>query len=115
MLAARLGCVCLICCLYFCYSCQIAMQSYTIVAQFKTIGLVNNQPTPDRQRNARSTKNIATVPESVQEIPKQSIFHLAYELSLTQTSTWRIYRGDLVLHLFKNQLSQLWLSLAEVT
>ena len=30
-----------------------------LVAKFETIGSVNNQPTPVRQRNARSAKNIA--------------------------------------------------------
>ena len=41
-----------------------------LVAKFETTGLVNNQPTPVRQKNARSAENIASVRESVQENPR---------------------------------------------
>ncbi|KAF7273564.1 hypothetical protein GWI33_013726 [Rhynchophorus ferrugineus] len=69
-----------------------------LVAKFETTGSVNNQPTPVRQRNARSVENIAAVCESVQEKPGQSIPRLAQELGLSQTSTWRILRRDLGQH-----------------
>lgn len=77
-----------------------------LVAKFETTGSVNNQPTPVRQRNARSAENIAAVRESVQENPRQSIPRRAQELGLSQTSTWRILRRDLGLHPYKIQLTQ---------
>ena len=75
-------------------------------AQFETTGSVNNQPTPVRQRNAISAKNIATVRESVQENPRQSIPRRAQALGLSQTSTWRILHRDLGLHAYKIKLTQ---------
>ncbi|GJQ69936.1 hypothetical protein Trydic_g22468 [Trypoxylus dichotomus] len=38
-----------------------------LVAKFETTGPLKNQPTPVRQRNARSAENIAAVRESVQD------------------------------------------------
>ena len=43
------------------------------VEKFETTGLVMDQPTPVRCRNARSDKNIATVRDSVSEDPNLSI------------------------------------------
>ncbi|EFN75580.1 hypothetical protein EAI_08636, partial [Harpegnathos saltator] len=77
-----------------------------LVAKFETTGSLNDQPTPVRQRNARSAENIAAVSESVQENPRQSIPRRAQELGLSQTSTWRILRRDLGLHPYKIQLAQ---------
>lgn len=77
-----------------------------LVAKFETTGSVNNQPTPVRQRNARSTENVTAVRESIQENPRQSIPRRAQELGLSQTSTWRILRRDLGLHPYKIQLTQ---------
>ncbi|KAG8289458.1 hypothetical protein J6590_104028 [Homalodisca vitripennis] len=59
-----------------------------LVAKFEKTGSVNNQPTPRRERNSRSIENVATVRESVQRNPRQSIPRRAQELGLSQTSTW---------------------------
>jgi len=58
-----------------------------LVAKFETTGLVNDQLTPVRQRNARSAENIAAVRESVQENAGQSIPRRAQELGLSKSST----------------------------
>ena len=79
-----------------------------LVTKFETTSSVNNQPTPVHQRNIRSTKNIATVRESVQENLRQSISLLPHEqdFGLSQTSTWRILDWDLKMHLYKIKLTQ---------
>ncbi|KAJ8934256.1 hypothetical protein NQ318_013378 [Aromia moschata] len=77
-----------------------------LVAKFETSGAVNNRPIQVRQMNTRSVENIAAVRVSVQENPRQSIPRHAQELGLSQTSTWRIFRRDLGLHLYKIQLTQ---------
>ena len=58
-----------------------------IVEKFETTGLVMDQPTPVRRRNARSDQNIVAVRENVNEDPILSIPHRAQELGLSQTST----------------------------
>ena len=77
-----------------------------LVTKFQTTGSVNNQPSPECQRNARSNENIAAVRESLQETPRQSIPRRAQALGFSQTSTWRILRRDLDLHPYKIQLTQ---------
>ena len=77
-----------------------------VVDKFESTGSVNDRPTPVRRRNARSAENIATIRESVQENPRQSIPRRAQEFGLSQTSTWRILRRDLSLHPYKIQLTQ---------
>ncbi|KAL4150136.1 hypothetical protein QTP88_003970 [Uroleucon formosanum] len=83
---------------------QITMNGYSVEqrtirrleAKFESTGSINYQPTLIRQRNARSIENIASVRESVQKNPRQSISRRSQELGLSVTSTWRILRRDLV-------------------
>lgn len=53
-----------------------------LVAKFETTGSLINQPTPLRQRNARSTEDIAAVREYVQQNSRLSIPRHAQELGL---------------------------------
>lgn len=77
-----------------------------LVSKFESTGSINNQPTPIPHRNARPIENIAAVPDSVRENPKQSISRRSQELGLFVTSTRRILRRDLGLHPYKIQLTQ---------
>ncbi|XP_022163933.1 uncharacterized protein LOC111029282 [Myzus persicae] len=77
-----------------------------LVAKFESTGSINHQPTPIRRRNARSTENIAAVCDSVRGNPRQSISRRSQDLGLSATSTWRILRRNLGLHLYKIQLTQ---------
>jgi len=77
-----------------------------LVAKFESTGSINNQPTTVCRRNARSAENIAAVRESVREKSRRSISRRSQELGLSATSTWRILRRDLGLHLYKIQLTQ---------
>lgn len=79
---------------------------FNLVAKFELTGSINYQPTPIRQRNARSIENIAAVRDSVRENPRQSISRRSQELGLSATSTWRILRRDLGMHAYKIQLTQ---------
>ena len=77
-----------------------------IVKKFETTGLVVDQPTPVRRRNARSDENIVAVRECVSEDSNVSIPRRAQELRLSHNSTWRILRKDLGLFPYKIQLIQ---------
>ncbi|XP_078038620.1 uncharacterized protein LOC144470903 [Augochlora pura] len=81
-------------------------RTQSLIDTTTTTDSVNDQPTLVRQRKARSAENIAAVRESVQENPRQSIPRRAQELGLSQSSTWRILRLDLGLHLYKIHLTQ---------
>jgi len=73
------------------------------MAKFESTSSINNQPTPVRRRNARFAEKIAAVRESVWKNQRRSISRRSQELGLPATSTWRILRQDLGLHLYKIQ------------
>ncbi|CAI6343491.1 unnamed protein product [Macrosiphum euphorbiae] len=77
-----------------------------LVAKFESTGSINYQPTPIRQRNARSIEDIAAVRDSVRENPRQSVSRLSQELGLSATLTCRISSQDLSLHKYKIQQTQ---------
>ena len=68
-----------------------------LVNKFESGGTVTDTIVPVRQRNARSEANITAVNESVRENPSLSIPRRSQELGISQTSTWRILRKDLLI------------------
>lgn len=77
-----------------------------IVNKFEESGSVASRAVPVRQRNARSTENIAAVAQSVRENRTLSITRRSQELDLSYASTWRILRKDLGLYPYKIQIVQ---------
>ena len=77
-----------------------------IVDKFETKFTLLGVPVPKRRRIARSEEIIAAVSGSIQNEPNQSIPLRSQELSIVQTTLWRIMRKDLGLHAFKIKLTQ---------
>ena len=77
-----------------------------LVNKFESSGTVTDMIVLVRRRNARSEGNIAAVNESVHENSNLSVPRRSQELGISQTSTWRTLRKDLILHPYKIQLTQ---------
>ena len=77
-----------------------------IVDKFKTKFTLLDVPVPKRRRVARSEEKVAAVSASIQNEPNQLIPRRSQELSITQTTLWRIMREYLGLHAFKIKLTQ---------
>ena len=77
-----------------------------IVNTLETKFTLLDVPVPKRRRIARSEEIIAAVSASIQNEPNQSIPRRSQELSIAQTTLWRIMRKDLGLDAFKIKLTQ---------